>query len=59
MAATIEDVKKLLLRGLDPRNTVNQLNTMLADVDTSEKEPEKPESEKKSGMLRRSKPKDD
>lgn len=30
--ATIEDVKALLQKGLDPGNTVNQLGRMLADV---------------------------
>lgn len=37
--ATIEDVKALLLRGLDPRNTVNQLAAMLKDAPAPATEP--------------------
>jgi hypothetical protein len=42
--ATINDVKELLLRGLDPRNTVNRLNAMLAD--SKPPAPPAPEAEK-------------
>lgn len=60
MAATIDDVKKLLLRGLDPRNTVNRLGAMLKDekvaaAPAKEEEAPEPAKPEKSGKFKKGK----
>jgi hypothetical protein len=52
--ATISDVKDLLLRGLDPRNTVNRLNAMLASPVAKKTESTKPEEPKKTVLKKKS-----